>query len=82
MFLELQRGLAAIADQSGNGATAGALRQHVAGLQERLAELNERQAGRRLWSWTLPAASPDVSRERVRATPSHAPEEDALEGRP
>ncbi len=82
VFLELQRGLAAIADQSGNGATAGALRQHVAGLQERLAELNERQAGRRLWSWTLPAASPDVSRERVRATPSHAPEEDALEGRP
>ena len=51
-------------------------------LQDRLAELTERQAGQRLWSWTLPAAPPDVSRERMRATPSHAPEEDAVEGRP
>ena len=82
VFLGLQQGLASIADRSGNDATAGALRQHVTGLQDRLAELTERQAGQRLWSWTLPAAPPDVSRERVRATPSHAPEEDAVEGRP
>ena len=80
---ELQQGLAAISDRSVNDPTTGTLRQYVAGLPEQLAELNERQAGQRLWSWTLLAAPPEVSPERVLgATPSHAPAEDAMEGRP
>ena len=80
---ELQQGLAAISDRLGNDATAGDPLQQVAGLQKRLAGLDERQARRGLWWWTLPSAPPDVSRERVRkATPSQAPAKDAVEGRP
>jgi len=80
---ELQQGLAAISDRLGNDATAGNPLQQVAGLQKRLAGLDERQARRGLWWWTLPSAPPDVSRERVRkATPSQAPAKDAVEGRP
>ena len=42
---ELQQALAAMSGQLGNDAPAGELVQQVAGLQERLAELNERRAG-------------------------------------
>ena len=42
---ELQQALAAMSDQLGNDATADELVQQVAGLQERLAEWNERRAG-------------------------------------
>ena len=42
---ELQQALAAMSDELGNDATAGELVQQVAGLQERLAEWNERRAG-------------------------------------
>ena len=43
---ELQQALAAISGPLGNDAAAGELARQVAGLQERLAELDERRAGR------------------------------------
>ena len=46
VLLELQQALAVMSVQLGNDAPAGELVQQVAGLQERLAELNERRAGR------------------------------------